>query len=122
MAPRKSRTLHKPPTAEIGDVEEFATTIKSTWVTCRSDGHDMRPLNVTMTEQNTFVRTRKCRNCGARRHQVIDRHGLILDTKIEYPEGYLLPPGTGRLDSEGRGIFRLAALQSDLERKTAGRR
>lgn len=114
-------TNHEPQFADVGDVQEFATTIKTQWVKCRSDGHDMRPFDVDQTDDNTRTRIRKCRNCGAFRHQVIQRgSGMILNTTIEYPPGYLLPPGTGRLDSEGRGVFREMAL--DAEEKQMGHR
>lgn len=116
--PRKN-TTHTSQFAEVGDVQEFATTIKSAWVDCRSDGHDMRPFKVELTEAGNFLRTRKCRRCNTKRHQVIDRSGLILNTTVEYTEGYLMPKGTGRLDSEGRGVFRLAALEAEYGRKGA---
>lgn len=117
----KRSITHKPQFAEVGDVQEFATTIKSAWVDCRSDGHDMRPFAVELTEAGNFLRTRKCRRCNTKRHQVIDRSGLILHTTVEYAEGYLMPKGTGRLDSEGRGVFRLAALEAEYDRKAARR-
>lgn len=115
-------SINTPQFAEVGDVQDFATTIKSTWIVCRSDGHDMRPFNVKTTESGGFERTRKCRRCGAKRTQVIDKYGLILSTDFEYPEGYLLPPGTGRLDSEGRGVFRLAAIEAEVAAKAARNR
>lgn len=115
----KKSIAHKSQFADVGDVQEFATTIKSGWVECRSSGHDMRAFKVELTEEGNWLRTRKCRNCTAKRHQVIDSYGLILDTTMEYPEGYLLPKGTGRLDSEGRGVFRLASIRAEYERKAA---
>lgn len=111
----KKRIAPKPLIASVGAVEEFASTIKSAWVECRSDGHDMRKFNVQLTEHNTFIRTRKCRRCGYLRHQVIDRSGHILNTTPEYPEGYLMPRGTGRLDSEGRAVFRGATVEAEYE-------
>lgn len=117
----KKRVAPKPLTADVGDVEAFASTIKSAWVDCRSDGHDMRKFNVELTEHNTFLRTRKCRRCGALRHQVITRSGHILNTTIEYPEGYLMPKGTGRLDADGRAVFRGATVESEYEQAVRSR-
>lgn len=107
--------------AELGDVEEFATTIKPTWVECRSDGHDMRKFDVQLTEHNTYIRTRKCRRCTYKRHQVVDREGRILNTTPEYPDGYLMPKGTGRLDSEGRAVFRAAVIEAEYEQSVRRR-
>lgn len=104
-------------TADVGDVQEFASTIKSAWVECRSDGHNMGKHNVTMDENGTFIRTRRCRRCGYKRHYVIDPSGHILDAKPEYPDGYLMPRGTGRLDTEGRAVFRQATLEAEYRSK-----
>jgi hypothetical protein len=117
MAVRRSRKKQGPAIADPADVEEFATTIKMAWVECRSDGHSMIPHDVTMNEQGSYVRTRRCRRCGYKRHYVIDQGGFLVSTSSEYPDGYLMPKGTGRLDSEGRAIFRQATVQHEYERK-----
>jgi hypothetical protein len=103
--------------ADIGDVQEFAARIKPSWVVCRSDGHNMRPFNVTMDENGNFLRTKRCTNCGYKRHYVISQGGHIAGAKAEYPEDYLMPKGTGRLDSEGRAVFRQRATEAEYRRK-----
>jgi hypothetical protein len=108
----------QPLIADVHDVQDFAATIKSAWVQCRSDGHDMRPLDVQITESNDYLRVKRCRRCGTERHQVINRFGIILHTRMEYPEGYQMEKGTGRLDSEGRGVFRAMAIETEFRRKT----
>jgi hypothetical protein len=106
--------------ADIGDVQEFAATVKKqAFIECRGDGHNMGPHNVTMDENGTFLRTRRCRKCGYLRHYVVSG-GHILNAKSEYPDGYLLPRGTGRLDADGRAVFREAAIEAEYRRK-AGR-
>lgn len=112
------RKKQAPPVAEVGDVEEFVSTIKQAWVDCRSDGHSMAKHDVQMDENGTFIRTRRCRSCGYKRHYVISGDGHILTTKAEYPNpDYLMPKGTGRLDSDGRAVFRQAALEAEYRRK-----
>lgn len=113
---RKSR---KPQSlvAELGVVEDFAATVKQAFVICRSDGHNMGPHNVTIDENGTYLRTRRCRRCGYKRHYVIDRSGHILTAKAEYPDDYLLPKGTGRIDTDGRAVFRQATIETELRRK-----
>lgn len=109
-----ARRIKRPhfPVADVGDVQEFASGLNSKQIQCRSDGHDMRPFDVEAYDGG-WKRTRRCRRCGALRVQVLDSHGLILDTKMKYKEGYQMPRGTGRLDSEGRGVFRAAAVEAE---------
>jgi hypothetical protein len=104
------------PIAEVGDVQEFASTIKQAWVECRSDGHSMAKHDVQMDENGTYIRTRRCRRCGYKRHYVISG-GHILNATSEYPDGYLMPKGTGRLDSDGRAVFREAAVEAEYRSK-----
>lgn len=107
----------QPTVAEIGAVQEFASTIKQAWVVCRGDGHNMVRHDVQMDENGVFIRTRRCRSCGYKRHYVIDPGGHILTAKPEYPDGYLMPKGTGRLDSDGRAVFRQAAVEAEYRNK-----
>lgn len=115
---RRTTTKHKPAAliADVDDVQEFASTIRESWVNCRAYGHDWRPFKVEQTENNTFVVIRKCRQCSGTRTQVIDRYGLIINTEYKLPDGYQMPRGTGRLDSEGRGVFRLSAITAEFAR------
>lgn len=113
---RKAAKKPKQQIAELGAVEEFASSIKQAFVECRSDGHNMGPHDIKMDENGTYLRTRRCRRCGYKRNYVIS-NGHILNATTQYPEDYLLPKGTGRLDSDGRAVFRAAAIEAEYRRK-----
>jgi hypothetical protein len=110
-----ARRIRRPhfPVADVGDVEEFAAGLNSKQIECRSDGHDMRKHDVEPFDGG-WKRTRKCRRCGALRIQILDSRGLILGTKMKYKDGYQMPKGTGRLDSEGNGVFRAVVIEAEF--------
>lgn len=55
----------------------------------------------------------KCSVCAAERTQILSRrkdtNGFIIKSWMShYPEGYLLPKGSGRMDQRDRGDIRMA--------------
>ena len=49
-----------------------------------------------------------------KRHQVLDPYGRIVSNQYDYPEGYQMPPGQGRITGDGRGILRVASIRHDI--------
>lgn len=118
--------------ASADALQEHAATHPAKWNECRERGHAMSltwaGLSDLTEEEGAYLRTLRCSRCGTKKHQVLDSEGVVLSSEYEYPEGYTLPKGTGRVDSGGRGIFRLAATlakirhQTDTQERTQMRR
>jgi hypothetical protein len=101
--------------ANIEAVQAYAADIPSTWLRCRELGHNWGPHRASINEDGGFDRTLLCRRCKSKRHQVLDSSGAVLQNAYEYPDGYQMAPGQGRISSDGKGVFRLASIQQTLE-------
>lgn len=111
-------TQPAPQIADLGDVEEYVANAKGAWLQCRSKNHNMLDHDVALGENGTFIVTLRCSRCHTKRDEVIDSQGIILSARYhDHPEGYLLPRGTGRLNSEARGMIRVARLNNALAHK-----
>lgn len=86
---------------------------------CR-EGHMMKRWSIN-DEGSVCTEVWRCqRRCGTRKIRTTNSNtGLILSTHYEYPEGYLRPKGSGRLDIFGRGAVRLVAQQAFREKQAA---
>lgn len=108
--------------ASLEAVEDWVFENKAAHLDCRVKGHNMAYPHVTENENGTFTQTERCRRCGTKRHELVDVEGYTLWTKMsDYPEGYLLPKGTGRIDQAGRAVLRRRRINAIIE-KRAGRR
>lgn len=92
--------------ADLDDVRDYAASIPTTWTECREVIHNLRPYDVKPTENGGYERIRRCSRCRTKRVDILDSHFTILHTKYEYPEGYQMERGHGRISSEGRNVFR----------------
>lgn len=113
-------SAHTPQFAALGDVEEYLSTAKVAWLQCRSKGHNMLDHDVKLDEEaNAFIVTLRCSRCYTKRDEVVNYEtGELLSSKYHnHPDGYLLPKGTGRMDSQGRGLIRVARLRDTLHRR-----
>lgn len=103
---------------DLGDIEEYVSKASSSWLQCRTKGHNMLDHDVKLNESDDYLVTLRCSRCHTKRHEVVNSDGLILSSFYDsHPEGYLLPKGSGRMDAEGRGIIRAARLQGFVTRK-----
>jgi len=101
----------------LDDVDDYIANTKPAWVECRSDKHNMADHDVKTNEDGCWIVIRRCRRCYTKRHETIDRQGIVLNVEFEYPEGYCMPKGSGRVSAEGRGAFRLARIQNFHKKK-----
>jgi hypothetical protein len=82
--------------------------LSDAYIMCRDMGHTWRPFRARFDpEVNGYQRVLRCGRCKTEREQTISASGLILSGHYNYPDGYSLPAGTGRLTGEGRGALRL---------------
>ncbi|MFH9606800.1 hypothetical protein [Streptomyces sp. NPDC017448] len=101
--------------ADLADVRAFAATLPTKYVVCRDGGHNFAPHDAYELEGGGYERVRKCRSCGTLKTQELTNDFVILRTSYAYPPGYTAEAGTGRIDGEGRCVFRGAALMAEMK-------
>lgn len=57
----------------------------------------------------------KCTRCKLQRARHMTARGALIDAPYDYPEGYLMPAGVGRLTSVDRDAIRLATVTWSAE-------
>lgn len=94
---------------ERGDLKKLVDDMPDEYVRCRAFGHGRALANF---ENKRGVRsfTLYCPTCKFARHIVMDRSGDIVEDKPDWPEGYLLPKGSGRIGSQTKGVVRVASV------------
>jgi hypothetical protein len=99
-------------------VEDWVATASAEARKCRDRGHHRwgdDPYDVEGNRRKGFIRYYKCK-CKALLAQYLDADGLVVDSKIQYPDGYLLPKGSGRLSRQDRGLIRLTNIEEQQRR------
>ncbi|MFD4858492.1 hypothetical protein [Streptomyces atratus] len=107
--------MDQPLIADVDDVRAFAATLPAKFLRCRDLGHNMGPHDAYPLEGGGYERILKCRSCKAKRLYLLDEDFSIINTSYDYPDGYLAERGTGRIDRDGRCVFRGAAVLADIE-------
>ena len=116
MARRRRRIVAE---ADANEVEQWAHTLKQTWLLCRELGHTWKPFTARyVPEQRAYERTLRCPRCATERRQVLDGSGHVVSSSYVHPDGYL-HKGLGRVTGEGRDALRLESLHRFIEQTTA---
>lgn len=110
-----------PKIATVNQVEEFASGLSDNFLECRDGGHkykytDYKPVG----RSGAFSRRKFCPNCKFDIDQDFDRNGMLVSQKPRYPEGYLAPKGSGRVDRYGKGRMRVESFQRALAKSNEG--
>jgi hypothetical protein len=101
--------------AEPNEVEQWAHTLKQSFLLCRELGHNWRPHTARyVPEQRAYERSLRCTRCYCERRQVLNGNGGIVSSSYVHPEGYL-HKGLGRIVGEGRDTLRLESLTRFIE-------
>lgn len=103
--------------ASLGDVEKLAEALTDQYLHCRDFGHQWRMANAKR-EGNIRTRTMFCPSCKYQKYQTLDSHGLVIEEKPDYPEGYLIK-GLGRIVGDVKGALRLASVDRLIEKNSA---
>lgn len=103
-------------TADLDTIAERARELPLGVLNCREHRrHDWRSASVRRVGHSGYHRVERCTDCHSERWQELDGRGLVVRSGIHYSDGYLNPPGTGRVDQVGQGIYRLEALRRYVE-------
>lgn len=90
------------------EVETWSQDMPEAFLACRDYGHQWWPHTAHFSaREQAYDRTLRCKRCGTTRSQWISLRGEVLGGHYDYPEGYQAPPGSGRLDGDGRAALRL---------------
>lgn len=92
-----------------GELSNWISTTKIDSLLCRDLGHNWEPYTAKQVGKG-YERVLYCHTCGALKSQSLDKTGLILSTRISYPDGYLLPKGLPRMTREDKGLVRIATI------------
>lgn len=122
----------KPQTVDLEYVRSYVAGLKkASWAECREKRHafpDTTRISLVDPEDDSIVeRMVRCRRCSVKRIETLlvdntTRTARRVAVRYEgHPEGYLMEPGHGRLDSEGLEIIRYENLFNEMQRQ-AGKR
>jgi hypothetical protein len=98
------------------EIIKWADHLPETYLECRDLSHDPRPFTAKwFPKERVYVRVLKCSRCKTLRTQTLSETGHVLSSHYGYEQGYLAPPGTGRLTSDDRARIRLITVLKQLE-------
>jgi hypothetical protein len=98
------------PRADLETIAARAADLSNGILQCREHRrHDWRSQSVKKVGRG-YYRLEVCSDCASERWQDLDSRGLVTASGVKYSEGYLNPPGTGRVDATGQGVYRLELL------------
>lgn len=85
------------------------------YLLCRDKMHRWDPLDAKPETVTVLLVVEKCSICTAERTSLLSlrkstRGHIIRRWMSKYPQGYLMPKGTGRMDIDDRGEIRLHNL------------
>lgn len=93
------------------DVGAWARELTDAALLCRDVGHYWKPFTAGWEpESRSYYRVLRCGRCRGERHQLLDSRGHPIRGHYRYPDGYLAPPGSGRLVGDERDTLRLESV------------
>jgi len=91
-----------------------ADELPAAWAWCRDMRHAWAPYTVepaTVGGGRGYRQSVRCERCRTIRRRFLDDRGRVVGgTSYVYPDGYLSPPGEGRMTDEDRAALRLRGL------------
>lgn len=107
MAKRTRRIVKSYQPAAPEAVEQWVADAPTEFLVCRAlNRHAPTDFTATPLKGGGFEVVLRCTRCRTLIRQTWDRQGTVIAAESEYPDGYLLPPGSGRVDEETRPIIR----------------
>lgn len=112
--PLKSVPAEKPEQLEF-NLDAALDDMDERFVYCRDVMHAWQPYTARQEKDGTFTSTVKCARCETYKIRILNRHGSILSSYYDYPEGYCIV-GAGRLTGSARDTIRLRSLRNVMAR------
>jgi hypothetical protein len=111
--------------APLKMVRSLAKEMPSQYLVCRDMQHSWRPHTVkqfTAAERKEnkgayYEQVLMCISCEKERVRLLAKDCTVISDRSTYPEGYLMPRGTGRLSREGRSALRQASILRQISGK-----
>lgn len=103
--------------ADPADVADKAREMPDGALLCRDLGHaKIRRGAVWVPSLNCFEQTLACSHqCGTEWVRLVNQQGEVISSHIHYADGYLMEPGTGRMDAEGRNRIRVEVMRREVQ-------
>jgi len=90
---------------------------------CRDFGHSWRPWSARWVEsEKSYEQALRCQRCTSIRYRYLSARGSIIRSSYDYADGYVMPPGMGRLDGADRDHIRLTSVLRVMPHDTAEER
>lgn len=89
--------MHKEPT-----IEDIIKTLPDKFIQCRSyNKHNLKPLTIFHwgPDKEHYCRVSECSSCKARKEDYYLSDGTKMDSRMQYPEGYLIT-GYGKIPTD----------------------
>lgn len=83
-------------------VEDIINSLPEKFLLCRSySKHNLKPLTIFHwgPEGQNFCRVSECSSCGARKEDYYLANGKKMDSRMDYPKGYLIT-GYGKIPTD----------------------
>lgn len=101
--PRKAGNRKKPTKKNMPEVEELLELLPDKFLQCRSyNKHNLKPVTIFYwgpKGSNNYCRVSECSSCGARKEEYYYSDHTKMDTRMDYPDGYLVT-GYGKIPTE----------------------
>lgn len=106
------KSVPPPPDPTTQEALETALDhLSASYIQCRDFGHSWRPYSARLdAEMHCYVQELRCSRCTTIRARMIGLRGQLLDSHYDYPEGYTLPKGMGRLSGDDRDGIRYRSI------------
>lgn len=107
--------------AKLVPVQDRDDRLKPEFLRCRTWGHVWDTFAPTHLPPPPYGwrESVRCTRCVTERHRLVDRKGEIMGVKYDYPDGYLLVAGTGRLVRADLRVSLFEELRGRLEQANA---
>lgn len=119
--PRSEQAPVGPRVATREDVRQLSQELSEAFLHCRDYGHQWRMANAERHGRGSRVirtRTMYCPSCKYNKYQTFDSRGIMVEEKVDYPEGYLIK-GLGRITGDTKGLIRIESIDRLIEKTEA---
>lgn len=93
------------------DLDRALDQLNDAFIQCRDFGHSWRPYSARWDQQDLcYVQELRCSRCKTIRSRLLGKRGELLGSSYDYPEGYTMPHGIGRLTGHDKDAIRYRSI------------